>query len=113
MAVFASEAEVRALAPDFAGIAALAAPGVIVTAPGDACDFVSRYFAPKAGISEDPVTGSAHCTLAPYWAQRLGKTRMEARQISRRGGELTVEHRGDRVLLSGRVAPYLQGRIHV
>jgi PhzF family phenazine biosynthesis protein len=113
LAVFASEAEVRALAPDFAEMTALAAPGIIVTAPGDACDFVSRYFAPKAGIPEDPVTGSAHCVLAPYWAKRLGKERMEARQVSRRGGELTVELRGDRVLLYGRVAPYLQGRIHV
>jgi PhzF family phenazine biosynthesis protein len=113
MAVFADEGRIGAMAPDLAKVAALREPKVIVTAPGKTCDFVSRFFAPADGIPEDPVTGSAHCILAPYWAKRLGKERMEARQISRRGGELTVELRGDRVLLYGRVAPYLQGRIHV
>lgn len=113
MAVFATEAEVAALAPDMAALATFDAGGVIATAPGADCDFVSRYFAPRAGIPEDPVTGSAHCELAPYWAARLDRGRMSARQISARGGELTVALRGERVLISGRVAPYLQGRILV
>lgn len=113
MAVFAREAEVRALAPDLARVARLKTRGVIATAPGEACDFVSRFFAPQSGIPEDPVTGSAHCLLTPYWAKRLGKARLDARQISRRGGELAVELKGERVLISGRVAPYLEGRIHV
>jgi len=113
MAVFASEADVAGLKPDMGKIAALETRAVIATAPGQSCDFVSRYFAPKAGIPEDPVTGSAHCILTPYWATRLGKTRMSARQISARGGELEVEARGARVLISGRVAPYMVGRIRV
>lgn len=113
MAVFADEAQVANLSPDLAKVAALEKGEVIVTAPGKSCDFVSRFFWPATGIPEDPVTGSAHCILGPYWAERLGKTRMSARQISRRGGELAVEVRGDRVRLTGRVAPYLQGRIRV
>jgi predicted PhzF superfamily epimerase YddE/YHI9 len=113
MAVFATEAEVAALAPDMAAVAALDSGGVIATAPGRDCDFVSRYFAPQAGIPEDPVTGSAHCELAPYWAERLGRTKLQARQISARGGELTVELRAARVLISGRVAPFMQGSIFV
>jgi len=113
MAVFATEAEVAALAPDMAAVAALDSGGVIATAPGTDCDFVSRYFAPQAGIPEDPVTGSAHCELAPYWAERLGRTKLQARQISARGGELTVELRAARVLISGRVAPFMQGSIFV
>ena len=113
MAVLADEAAVRAVAPDMALVAALPSDGLIVTAPGDDCDFVSRYFAPHAGIPEDPVTGSAHCTLAPYWAARLGRARLDARQLSARGGELQVEDRGERVLISGRVVPFLEGRIHV
>ena len=113
MAVFESEAEIAALTPDMTKLAALDTSGVIATAPGEACDFVSRYFAPRAGIPEDPVTGSAHCILTPYWSARLGKTRMSARQISARGGELEVETRGERVLISGRVAPYMEGRIRV
>ncbi len=113
MAVFASEAEVAALAPDMAKVVRLETRGVIATAPGETCDFVSRFFAPRAGIPEDPVTGSAHCILTPYWATRLGKTRMSARQTSARGGELEVEARGERVLISGRVAPYMEGRIRV
>ncbi len=113
MAVFASEAEVAALAPDMAKVVRLETRGVIATAPGETCDFVSRFFAPRAGIPEDPVTGSAHCILTPYWATRLGKTRMSARQISARGGELEVEARGERVLIAGRVAPYMVGRIRV
>jgi len=113
MAVFEDEEQVAGMAPDIAGIAALEAFAVMVTAPGRDADFVSRFFAPKAGIPEDPVTGSAHCTLVPYWAERLGKRELHARQISKRGGELFCEHRGDRVILRGRVADYLHGEIEV
>ncbi len=113
MAVFRGEADIRAMAPDMAKVAALNTRGVIVTAPGEACDFVSRFFAPRHGIPEDPVTGSAHCITTPYWSQRLGKTKMTARQISKRGGDLVVEDKGERILISGRAAPYLEGRIRV
>lgn len=113
MAVVESEEAVRSLKPDMGKIAALETRGVIVTAPGENCDFVSRFFAPKHGIPEDPVTGSAHCLLTPYWAKRLGKSRMTARQLSARGGELVVELKGDRVLISGRAAPYMIGTIRI
>ncbi|MGF1609688.1 MAG: PhzF family phenazine biosynthesis protein [Kiloniellales bacterium] len=113
MAVLDNQAAVLAAEPDLDRVAALEGDGLIVTAPGEGCDFVSRYFAPHAGIPEDPVTGSAHCVLTPYWAERLGKQRLSARQVSRRGGELTLELRGERVLIAGRVAPYLEGRIRV
>ena len=113
MAVLRDQAEVLAATPDLDKVAALPGDGLIITAPGEDCDFVSRYFAPASGIDEDPVTGSAHCTLTPYWARRLGKTRMTARQVSKRGGELLVEDRGERIFISGRVAPYLEGRILV
>ena len=113
MAVLADEAAVLAADPDLAKVAALPGDGLIVTAPGRERDFVSRYFAPHAGIPEDPVTGSAHCVLTPYWARRLDKARLTARQVSARGGELVVEDRGERVLISGRVAPYLEGRITI
>lgn len=113
MAVLSSEAEVRAAAPDLAKVAALPGDGLIITAEGESCDFVSRYFAPHAGIPEDPVTGSAHVVLTPFWAARLGKAKLEARQISARLGRLTVEDKGARTLISGKVAPYLEGRIRV
>jgi len=113
LAVLASEAAVRAAAPDMAKVKALPGDGLIITAQGEAVDFVSRYFAPHAGIPEDPVTGSAHVVLTPFWAARLGKKMLTARQISVRGGELTVEDRGERTLISGKVAPYLEGRIRV
>lgn len=113
LAVLASEAEVRAAAPDLDQVKALPGDGLIVTATGEAVDFVSRYFAPHAGIPEDPVTGSAHVVLTPFWAKRLGKKKMEARQVSARLGVLSVEDRGERTLISGRVAPYLEGRIRV
>jgi predicted PhzF superfamily epimerase YddE/YHI9 len=86
---------------------------MIATAPGSDCDFVSRFFAPGMGIPEDPVTGSAHCTLVPYWAERLGKTTLHARQISARGGELFCELRGDRVEIAGHAVKYLEGTIAV
>jgi PhzF family phenazine biosynthesis protein len=113
MAVFESEDEVRNLRPDFQRIAALDAFAVIVTAPGDEADFVSRFFAPRAGVPEDPATGSAHCTLIPYWSARIGKARLHARQLSARGGELYCEHRGDRVVIGGRTVEYLRGEITV
>lgn len=106
-----SESEVRELRPDFVRLSGLGARGVIVTAPGSDCDFVSRFFAPDFGIPEDPVTGSAHCTLAPYWGRELGKTRLHARQVSRRGGELWCELKGERVEIAGRAVLYLSGSI--
>ena len=113
MVVLESQAAVLAFVPDHAVIAALDAFALIVTAPGDDVDFVSRFFAPGAGVPEDPVTGSAHCTLIPYWAARLGKSRLTARQLSARGGELACELRGDRVKIGGKVAPYLAGVIDI
>ena len=104
-----SQAEVQALRPDFAALDQVDSPGVIVTAPGDEMDFVSRFFTPQAAIPEDPVTGSAHCTLIPYWAERLGKSRLSARQISSRGGDLDCEMRGDRVRIGGRAVKVFQG----
>jgi PhzF family phenazine biosynthesis protein len=111
LAVLDSAAEVRALSPDFAVLKTLDCVGIIATAKGDDCDFVSRFFAPAAGINEDPVTGSAHCTLIPYWAQRLGKNKLFARQISHRGGELFCELAGDRVRIGGKAVLYLCGEI--
>jgi PhzF family phenazine biosynthesis protein len=114
LVVYAQAADVASLAPDLAALAALDRTAVIVTAPGqDGVDFVSRFFAPALGVPEDPVTGSAHCTLAPYWAERLGKERLEARQLSRRGGTLACTVAGDRVAISGRAVLYLEGTIHV
>ncbi len=113
LCVFDTEVEVRALKPDFAVLAQLDAVGIIVTAPGGDCDFVSRFFAPRAGIPEDPVTGSSHTNLVPYWADRLGKAVLHARQVSPRGGELFCELRGERVGLAGRAALYLRGEIEI
>jgi len=113
LAVFANEAEVRALKPDFALLRTLDCLGIIATAPGSNCDFVSRFFAPGAGVDEDPVTGSAHCTLIPYWAERLAKTKLFARQVSARGGELVCELAGERVRIGGRAVHYLRGEIQV
>jgi predicted PhzF superfamily epimerase YddE/YHI9 len=111
--VFPTETGVRSLQPDFEALRTLDVLGIIATAPGDDCDFVSRFFAPAAGIAEDPVTGSAHCTLIPYWSQRLRKTKLFARQISRRGGELFCEQTGDRVRIGGKVVLYLRGQIEI
>lgn len=105
--------QVRALAPDIAVLARIDVRGVIVTAAGDDCDFVSRFFAPRAGIDEDPVTGSAHCKLIPYWSRRLGKTQLFARQVSARGGELWCEHRGERVTMAGQAVLFLEGVVTV
>jgi len=114
MAVLPSAAEVRALKVDMAAMAAVEAFAVIVTAPGEnGCDFVSRYFAPRQGIPEDPVTGRAHCTLTPFWSKRLGRKELSARQLSPRGGELVCRDLGERVAIAGRCAPYLEGTITV
>lgn len=114
MAVLSTAAQVAALTPDTAAMARDFHANVIVTAPGDgAHDFVSRFFAPASGVPEDPVTGSAHCSLAPYWSARLGRSMLVGRQISRRGGTVRCEVVGDRVLLSGQCALYLEGRIHL
>jgi predicted PhzF superfamily epimerase YddE/YHI9 len=113
LVIFDTETQVRSLRPDFPRIAALDAFAVIASAPGDDVDFVSRFFAPGAGIPEDPVTGSAHCTLTPYWAARLGRNTLAAKQVSGRGGELRCELRGDRVAIAGRVVEYLRGEIDI
>jgi PhzF family phenazine biosynthesis protein len=112
LAVLASACEVARVAPDMAATARLGT-GLCVTAPGDGdgIDFVSRYFVPSHGVPEDPVTGSAHCMLAPYWTARLGKPRLRARQISRRGGEMACEVAGDRVLLGGQGRLVLTGTL--
>lgn len=111
MVVLESEAEVRALRPRFDLLARLDTFAVIVTASGEQADFVSRFFAPRAGIDEDPVTGSAHCTLVPYWAKRLAKPTLHALQVSARGGELWCEDRGARVTLKGSCVLYSEGQI--
>lgn len=113
IAELASETAVRSLQPDFHAILALDCVGLIVTARGETCDFVSRFFAPKVGIDEDPVTGSAHCGLVPYWADKLGKTTLLARQVSARGGELQCELAGARVKMGGNAVLYLKGSIAV
>jgi len=128
IAVYETGNSVRSLRPDFEMLERLHPYGVIVTAPGvsepgvtasgltapdDEIDFVSRYFAPSYGVPEDPVTGSAHCALAPYWAQRLHKTRLHALQASERGGELWCEVAGDRVILKGDAVLTMQGTLHI
>src|SRR5688572_14368378 len=107
--VYATEEEVRAIQPDFGRMMQIEHNAVIATAPGRSHDFVSRFFAPRKGVSEDPVTGSAHCTLAPYWAKRLGKNRFSAKQVSARGGEMHCELRDDRVRMTGNAVLYLEG----
>jgi predicted PhzF superfamily epimerase YddE/YHI9 len=113
--VFGTESEVRALKPDegILGEINLDPGGVIVSAPGENCDFVSRFFTPQASIFEDPVTGSAHCTLVPYWSNKLGKKRLHAMQVSDRVGELFCEDRGSRVLISGYASTFLTGQLQL
>jgi PhzF family phenazine biosynthesis protein len=112
LAVFDSEAHVRALRPDFTKLGAIDDMfALIATAPGQSADFVSRFFAPAQGINEDPVTGRAHCTLIPFWSRRLGKKQMRAVQVSARSGELFCEDRGDRVKIAGRAALFAEGKI--
>lgn len=113
MAVFPREGDIRELKPDMGKLRKLGLRGVIVTARGDEADFVSRFFVPRFGIDEDPVTGSAHCSLIPYWAGRLHKDSLYARQLSRRGGELYCTNRGDRVIIGGRAVKYMEGSITI
>ncbi|MCU4674328.1 PhzF family phenazine biosynthesis protein [Catenovulum sp. 2E275] len=113
LAVFDSEAELMAINPDVTELEKLAYRGVIVTAPSEQYDFVARFFAPKVGIKEDPVTGSAFTQLMPYWTNRLAKKALFAKQVSARGGELKCELTGDRVFISGQAVLYLQGEIEV
>ncbi len=113
MAVLSSQQQVETLKPDLAKLAILGERGVIVTAKGDDVDFVSRFFAPQSGIDEDPVTGSAHTTLTPYWAKALGKNELTAIQVSARKGYLACRHLGERVAISGNAVTYLIGEIEV
>jgi predicted PhzF superfamily epimerase YddE/YHI9 len=109
MLVYETEEDVLGIKPDFRRLQG----SVIITAPGRSTDFVSRFFAPEFGVDEDPVTGSSHCTLIPYWAERLGKTKLQARQVSARGGELFCELRGGRVGIGGHAVLYSSGQLHV
>ncbi len=110
---FSKESDIRSLKPVLGRIMALDARGVIATAPGDQVDFVSRFFGPACGVDEDPVTGSAHTTLTPFWSARLGKTDLQALQLSQRGGELRCRHRGDRTEISGKAVLYMQGILYL
>jgi len=109
--VYEFEEDIARLAPDFNALLAASTRSVIVSAPGDECDVVSRFFAPQVGIDEDPVTGSAHCSLVPYWAQRLRKNALSCRQISARGGVLDCELRGDRVQMVGSAVTFMRGHL--
>lgn len=114
MAVFKDEAAIKDMKPDFDKLKQLKDVfAVIVTSRGEKADFVSRFFAPNIGVPEDPVTGSAHCTLIPYWAERLGKNSLRALQLSRRGGELFCEYLGERVKISGHAALYARGELYL
>ncbi len=111
--VYSTQSEIAGIDPDFAVLGKVPCRGVIVTAPGDTVDFVSRFFGPQSGIPEDPVTGSAHTTLVPYWAKKLGKSAFLALQLSRRGGALHCTLNGDRVEIAGHAITYLKGTISV
>jgi PhzF family phenazine biosynthesis protein len=111
MLTYSSAAEIEGLKPDMRILSEISCRGIIVTAPGDNCDFVSRFFAPQSGIDEDPVTGSAHTTLAPYWAARLGRSELTAQQLSARRGWLKCRVAGDRVEISGQARSYMSGEI--
>jgi PhzF family phenazine biosynthesis protein len=107
------EETVKNLKPDFSLLSKIDCRGVIVTAPGRSVDFVSRFFAPRLGLQEDPVTGSSHCMLAPYWEQRLGKHRLSARQLSKRGGSLVCEVHSERVVIIGQAVTFMAGQLFV
>jgi PhzF family phenazine biosynthesis protein len=113
LVVYGAEEHVAGLQPDLADLAMVPARGIIVTAPGRQVDFVSRFFAPQVGVPEDPVTGSAHTTLTPYWSARLGKSELTAMQLSKRQGRLSCRLAGSRVEIAGRAVPYLQGTITI
>lgn len=108
-----NEFDVRGLKPDFNALEQIPYDAVIVTAPGDDSDFVSRMFAPRIGIAEDPVTGAIHCSLIPYWSEQLGKDKLYARQLSKRGGELFCELAGDRVKIGGQATLFLKGKFYI
>ena len=111
--IYNSQQEIEVIQPNFHLLDQLDCRGVIVSSPGEQVDFVSRFFAPKCGIPEDPVTGSAHTTMIPYWAKTLGKTKLRAKQLSKRGGELDCEYHGDRVNISGKAVLYLIGEMSI
>jgi PhzF family phenazine biosynthesis protein len=111
--VFSNEEDIKAMKPDMTELEKLDLRGVIITAEGKDADFVSRFFAPKYGIKEDPVTGSSHCALTPYWAHKLGKKDLHALQVSKRGGELFCKEHGDRVVIAGRAVKYMEGTINI
>ncbi len=113
VAIFEDQQTIEDLRPDFRKVAALGGRGLLATAPGQEADFVSRCFFPQSGVEEDPVTGSAHTTLTPYWASRLGKNDLKARQLSRRGGSLSLKLLGDRVEIGGGAVTYLVGKIFI
>lgn len=113
LVIYSNENEVRDLNPDIAKLKTLDRRGVIVSSRGENVDFVSRFFVPKFGVDEDPVTGSAHCLLTPYWAEKLGKSKLSAQQISKRSGDLTCKLKGDRVFISGRAVKYMEGEISI
>jgi predicted PhzF superfamily epimerase YddE/YHI9 len=113
LAIYADESRIRKFQPDFRRIESLPAFALIISAPGDTADYVYRFFAPCQGIPEDPATGSANCTLVPYWTNRLGKPDLTANQLSARGGALRCSLRGERVLIAGRTVEYLQGEITI
>jgi PhzF family phenazine biosynthesis protein len=112
-AIYESASVVRDIRPDFGALAKLHPCGVAITAPGDDSDFVSRYFVPSYGIPEDPVTGSTHCSLAPYWGERLAKKSLHARQISQRAGELWCDLRADRVIIKGNAVLVMRGEFSI
>ena len=111
--VYENEQDIIDMQPNHFLLSKIDAIGIIVTAPGKEVDFVSRFFAPACGVPEDPVTGSAHCNLIPYWAEKLGKTELHAYQLSARKGELWCEFKGERVLMSGKAVTYLKGEIYI
>ncbi len=111
MVVYEKQSDIEQMKPDFAKLAKFKARGIIVTAPGEWVDFVSRFFAPQVGVNEDPVTGSAHTTLIPYWSRQLAKTELTARQLSRRGGDVFCRNRGSRVEIAGEATTYLEGEL--
>jgi predicted PhzF superfamily epimerase YddE/YHI9 len=108
-----SEIQIINLKPDFSKLKEINARGLIVTAPGDNCDFVSRCFFPSTGVDEDPVTGSAHTSLVPFWAEITGEKKFKAKQLSSRGGKLICELEGSRVLIGGKALEYMKGTINI
>ena len=111
--VYNNQKEIENIKPDFGILSKIDIFGIVITSPGENCDFVSRFFAPRAGIDEDPVTGSAHTILTPYWANKLGKNKLSAIQISERIGVLDCEYHGSRVKISGKARPFMKGEIYI